>query len=126
MAAFDLALARVRSGTEDLLTPGPINQLARAAGLDFRNTTLTPRNTLRLSVQQIAHGNVACTAVRHLAGEEFTDSAWCQARQRLPLELIAQVHRTLYHREGQVVDVVIFAAGGEPPLDQRGPLGREV
>jgi|WetSurMetagenome_2_1015567.scaffolds.fasta_scaffold144767_1 hypothetical protein len=112
MAAFDLALARLRSGTEDLLTTEPINQLARAAGLAFRNTPLTPGNTLRLFVQQVAHGNVACTAVRHLAGESFTDSAWCQARQRLPLELITQVQRT-----------IVDAARRE--LDGAGDLGAE-
>lgn len=92
MAAFDLALARVRQDSQDL-QPQHINDLARAANHTFRDTTLTPGNTLVLFVQQVAQGNVACTAVRHLAGEDFSDSAWCQARARLPLELIRQVHR---------------------------------
>src|SRR5678815_4450825 len=104
MAAFDQALSRVRSGTEDLLTAEPINQLARRGGLMYRNTSLTPGNTLRLFVQQIAHGNIACAAMRHLAGEQFTDSAWCQARQRLPLELITQVHRKIVDAARQELD----------------------
>ena len=92
MAAFDLALARVQQDSGDL-QPRHINDLARAANHTFRDTTLTPGNTLALFVRQVAHGNVACTAVRHLAGEDFSDSAWCQARARLPLALIQQVHQ---------------------------------
>jgi hypothetical protein len=94
MAAFDLALSRVRRDAADnLLTPTCVNQLARAGGHAFRDTALNPGNTLRLFAQQVAHGNVACSAMTHLAGFEFSDTAWCQARRRLPLELIEQVHR---------------------------------
>src|ERR1700676_2532849 len=93
MAAFDLALSCVRDGADDLLLPERINQLASASQHSFRNTTLTPGNTLRLFAQQVAHGNVACSAVRHLGDEDFSDSAWCQARARLPIELIHRVHR---------------------------------
>ena len=78
MAAFDLALCRVRAGADDLLPAARIDQLARAGDVQFRNTTLTPGRTLRLFAQQVAHGNIACSAVHHLAGEDFTDSAWCQ------------------------------------------------
>jgi hypothetical protein len=95
MAAFDLALSHVRSGPDDLLLPARIDQLARGENIPFRNTTLTPGNTLRLFVRQIAHGNIACAAMRHLAGQEFSDSAWCQARMRLPIELIEHVHRAI-------------------------------
>jgi Transposase DDE domain len=95
MAAFDLALSRVRCGEGDLPLPARVNQLALAGGQTFRQTTLTPGKTLRLFVQQVAHGNVACTAVRHLAGEDFSDSAWCQARGRLGIELIQSVHRAV-------------------------------
>jgi len=93
MAAFDLALSRVRQGVDDFLLPARINQLALAQGHDFRQTTLNPGNTLRLFARQVANGNIACMAVRHLAGEEFSDTAWCQARARLPMELIEQAHR---------------------------------
>lgn len=93
MAAFDLALSRIRDGCTDLLVPDRINQLARAGGHLFRETLLTPGNTLNLFARQIASGNIACSAVHHLAGVDFSDTAWCQARQRLPMELIEQVHR---------------------------------
>jgi hypothetical protein len=95
MAGFDLALARVRQNPSELLVSDRINELARQQNHIFRHTILTPANTLRLFVQQIACGNIACSAVKHLAGEEFSDSAWCQARERLPIELVRQVHRGL-------------------------------
>jgi len=104
MAAFDLALGHVRNGTDDLLLPERINQLALAQDHLFRNTTLTPGNTLRLFVQQVAHGNVACSAVRHLADEDFSDSAWCQARARLPLGLIQSVHRSVVDQARRELD----------------------
>ena len=95
MAGFDLALARVADDTAELLDPDHVNQLARAGDHTFRNTILTPGNTLCWFVRQVAHGNVACSAVHRLAGETFSDVAWCQARDRLPIELIQQVHRGL-------------------------------
>lgn len=95
MAGFELALARVRDEAAWLLVPDRINQLARAQDHTFRDTILTPGNTLCWFVRQIAYGNVACNSVHHLAGEKFSDAAWCQARDRLPIELIQQVHRGL-------------------------------
>jgi hypothetical protein len=65
---------------------------ARAKDHTFRNTILTPGNTLCWFVRQIAYGNVACAAMHRLAGETFSDAAWCHARDRLPIELIQQVH----------------------------------
>src|SRR4051794_7658038 len=93
MAGFELALARVQNDAAQLLVPDRINQLARVQDHTFRNTILTPGNTLCWFVGQIAHGNIACTGVHRLAGEKFSDAAWCQARDRLPVELIRQVHR---------------------------------
>ena len=112
MAAFDLALSCVRDGTDNLLRPQRINQLALADHHLFRNTTLTPGNTLRFFVQQVAHGNVACSAVRHLAGKDFSDSAWCQARARLPIELIQRVHRQVVDQGRRELDFTDDAGDG--------------
>jgi hypothetical protein len=110
MAAFDLALAWVGHADDDLLLADRINQLARAQKHLFRDTTLTPGRTLQLFVQQVARGNIACAQVRHLAGEEFSDSAWCQARARLPSELIEHVHREIIEQ-------------GRRKLNQHGDVG---
>ena len=113
MAAFDLALSRLRQDADNLLVPARINQLARAAGHVFRETKLDPGNTLRLFAQQIARGNIACSAVTHLAGFAFTDTAWCQARRRLPMKLIEQVHRRLIDDTRRELDQTDDAGDGE-------------
>ncbi len=95
MAAFALALARVQNDGDHLLLPAHLDQLARTRGHEFRNTLLTPGNTLALFARQIAHGNVACAAMHHLADADFSDAAWCQARSRLPLELIDAADRLI-------------------------------
>lgn len=104
MAGFDLALSRVRQCSEQWLVPDHINELARTHDHTFRNTLLTPGNTLRWFVRQVADGNVACSSMRHLTGEEFSDSAWCQARDRLPLELIERVSRDLIDQARRDLD----------------------
>jgi len=113
MAAFDLALSCVRDGTDDLLLPERINQLARAGNHLFRDTALTPGDTLQLFVQQVAHGNIACAAVRHLAEDDFSDSAWCQARKRLPVELIQSVHRQVIEQARRDLDFTDDAGDGD-------------
>jgi hypothetical protein len=106
MAAFDLALARVRQdGGSCLPAAACIDQLARASNHIFRNTQLTPGNTLGLFVQKIARGNIACSAVHYLADSKFSDSAWCQARERLPIELIGQVHRRVIDQARDELDL---------------------
>ena len=47
-----------------------------------------------------------------MAGEEFTDSAWCQARGRLPMEVIQSVH-------GAVVDAARREMNASADLDDQ-------
>jgi len=75
MAPFASALLSARSASMKCLAPDRINQLARGMSIKFRRTLLTPDVTLDLFARQIAHGNIACSAVRHLAGFEFSDVA---------------------------------------------------
>lgn len=112
MAALDRALLCIRQDGSDLLRPQQINQLARHQGHVFRDTPLTPGNTLRLFVQQVAHGNVACSAVQHLAGDSFTDSAWCQARARLPIDVIRHVHQQVIDAAREQLDGAGDVGGG--------------
>jgi Transposase DDE domain len=113
MAAFDLALSCVRDGSHDHLLPSRINQLARDRGHFFRETRLTPGNTLQLFARQIACGNIACSAVHHLSDAAFSDSAWCQARQRLSVELIEQVHRQFVDDTRRELDQADDAGEGD-------------
>jgi Transposase DDE domain len=78
------ALRRIKAELADLL-PGPrLAQLARDAGLAWRQRLLTPATTAQLFLTQVLHGNTAVGHLRHLCGLDFTDAAYCQARARLP------------------------------------------
>ena len=46
---------------------------------------------IRLFFLQILPGNVACEALPPLSGLRFTDSAYCTARSKLPLELLQRL-----------------------------------
>lgn len=107
--AFSFAIAQVQSGLVDLALSSPANQPPHDSST--RKRQLPPERTLRLFVQQVAHGNVACAAVRHLNNDDFTDSAWCQARARLPIESIERANRrvvesALKELDDEAADVV--------------------
>src|ERR1700752_2800650 len=78
-------------GAEKLGTAEELTQLCREVGLSWRERLLTPLVTLRVFFLQILHGNVALSELPHLAGFSFTAWAYCEARQRLPLELLQRL-----------------------------------
>jgi Transposase DDE domain len=53
----------------------------------WRKRVLDPATTVWLFVLQVLHGNTAVGHVVHFGSWSFTDSAYCQARKRLPLAL---------------------------------------
>jgi hypothetical protein len=78
------ALDRLKGNLARYLPAALVFSICRDLGRDYRDRTLTPLATTLLFVQQILHGNCACGLLRHLSGLDFTDSAYCQARARLP------------------------------------------
>lgn len=68
------------------LTDQAIEKAMRDAGHQWRERKLNPVATVRLFFLQILCGNAACNAVPHLARQEVTGSAYCEARARLPLK----------------------------------------
>ncbi len=87
MASISAALARIKQDPLGAIGPAAVEELCDELHYDWRERQLDPAVTVALFVQQIVHGNAPCTEVRHLAGESFSASAWCQARARLPLEV---------------------------------------
>jgi hypothetical protein len=78
---------RFKADVAQALSDEWIEKACRALGLSFRRRTLDPVTTLHVFLLQILHGNVACTALPHLAGRAFSAAAYVQARCRLPLAL---------------------------------------
>lgn len=68
-----------------------VDQLAAEVGHTWRERELTPAVTVRLFLLQVLSGNVAITALRHIAQMTVTASSYCEARARLPLALFAEL-----------------------------------
>ena len=56
---------------------------------------LTPAATIHWFLIQVLNGNTALTDVSLMAGRTFTDSAFCQARTRLPLAVFRVLLRIM-------------------------------
>ena len=92
MSTFSQALRHSKCNLTQALPEALPARICHDLGRSFRQRTLTPTVTTFLFAQQILHGNTACAHLRHLAKIDFTDSAYCQARGRLP---VAFFHRLL-------------------------------
>lgn len=96
MATIAGALGRIKDDPRKLLAPDALEAVCRELGLEWRDTPLTPPNTLALFVQQVAHGNVSCAQTVRLGGLDVTAQAYCEARQRLPLKVIEAASARVY------------------------------
>lgn len=85
-------LKRLRQDIAADLDESTIEEACRQVGHSWRKRLLGPATTLYLFLLQVLHGNTACQHVVHFGGWTFSDSAYCQARKRLPLAIF---HRLL-------------------------------
>jgi hypothetical protein len=85
-------LERLRQDHSALLRPDAIEVACRQEGYSWRKRLLDPVVTIYLFLLQILHGNTACQHVVQFGCRTFSDSAYCQARKRLPLRVL---HRLL-------------------------------
>ncbi len=84
-------LGRLRQDLAACLTPQAIETTARQAGHSWRKRVLDPVTTIYLFLMQVLHGNTATQHVVHFGDWTFTDSAYCQARERLPLAVFQRL-----------------------------------
>lgn len=73
--------------TEEI-SPRAIKTAVREAGRKWRDRKLNPITTVQLFLLQILHGNAACNFLPRLARRDFTGSAYCEARGKLPLKAL--------------------------------------
>src|ERR1700744_230838 len=88
MASLLQALCRVRQGVLAAIDRTVVERVCDELGHAWRDRELDPATTVALFLQQVLHGNVPLSEVRHVAGRGFTASAYCQARSRLPLKVM--------------------------------------
>jgi hypothetical protein len=125
-------LNRLRQDIAAGLAKETIEQACHQSNYSWRRRILDPATTIYLFLLQILHGNTACTHVVHFGNWSFTDSAYCQARKRLPLavfhallEKIAAALRAATAGESQwlghrvwLVDGSSFSMSDEPELQR--------
>jgi hypothetical protein len=98
MASIAGAIARIKRDPIAMLDRGVIEKVCDDLNYNWRDGKLDPATTLGGFVQQVVYGNTPCSEVRHIAGGDFTTSAFCQARIRLPLEVIQTMGRRVCDR----------------------------
>lgn len=96
MVSIMRALRQIKDDLATYLSAAFVESICREVGHHWRDRVLDPVTTIHLFILQILHGNTACSHLRHLASEAFSAAAYCQARSRLPLEVI----KTLVSRIG--------------------------
>jgi hypothetical protein len=85
------ALRQVREDLAGLLDRTTVERVCRELEYIYRERRLDPYTTLHLFILQVLNQNTAMTHLPHLSGEPFTASAFCQARQRLPVEFFQRL-----------------------------------
>lgn len=88
MASIRARLDRIKKDPTVLIDPAAVERACREAGHRWRNRTLDPLSTLRAFALQVAHGNTALGHVVRLMGGAFSESAYCQARRRVPVAVV--------------------------------------
>jgi hypothetical protein len=92
---IDTTLRRLRQDLTRHLDEDAIHQVCAQVGHVWRNCLLTPFAIVHWFLVQILHGNTALTHISLQARRQFTDVAYCLARQRLPLVVFQAVLRNV-------------------------------
>jgi len=101
MAQIAHVLARLkRDPIADLPMAAHWDQLLEDSSVAWRERLLPPLVTLRLFLIQILNGNCAIAALRQLGGISFAVSSYCEARGRLPLQLLQSLLQWV-HEQGE-------------------------
>lgn len=108
MVSITRALRQIKDDLATHLSPAFIETICRQLGHDWRDRVLDPVTTIHLFILQILHGNTACSHLPRLTGMAFTASAYCQARARLPRDVV----QTLVARIGACMQQAAVASTG--------------
>jgi hypothetical protein len=106
ISTFTSALRQIRDDLADRLEPLGLKTLCRSMGCRWRDRILDPVTTIHLFILQVLHNNAACSHLPRLSGLEFTASAYCQARSRLPLAILQALLQRLIDACKPLADTV--------------------
>jgi len=105
------ALEQVKADLPDLIAQHVVDYLVEHPEWKTRDRKLSPHKVLMLLITQIMHGNTAINHLRHLANMICTGAAYCNARMRLPLELVQQVSRRVMEHLQPATEAVCLWRG---------------
>jgi hypothetical protein len=95
MLSIPQALKRIKGNTAEFLPEATLKTLCRDLQLPFRNRLLTPLVTTHLFLRQILEGNKPVPELQRITKLPFSCSAYCDARQRLPLAFCQRLHHAV-------------------------------
>ncbi len=102
---IDNALRALRQDLASRLDGSSVNAACRTVGHSWRECLLTPCAIVHWFITQVLHGNPALQHISLLADRRFTDSAYCQARSRLPLALFQELLKRIIQALGSDIDI---------------------
>jgi hypothetical protein len=91
MATVASTLECVKNQLHKYLPESLIEEVCRQQGHRWRRRKFDPVVTLQLFVLQVLSFNTAITHLRHLAGMPVNAAAYCRARMRLPVGVLAKL-----------------------------------
>jgi hypothetical protein len=92
LAKLTQTFQRLQTDWAAQLQPDAIQAACDAVGYtQWRDRLLNPVVTVQVFLLQMLHGNTACRHLPHLSGLHFSASAYCQARTKLPLGVLAHL-----------------------------------
>jgi len=104
MVSISAALDQIKLTLSSGICMKLAEPLCQEMGLEYRNTILTPPKTIVYLAKQVLMGNVSGPELCRNAGGIFTPSGWCEARKRLPLELLPELNRRICLTAGHALD----------------------
>jgi len=123
MAIIASTLNRIKSDALGCLGGADfVNGCFAAAGHVWRRRVLDPATTVSLFVLQILHGNTGIGHLPHLSGLDVSDSAYCDARSRLPVAAVAGLVERLCRQCGRCVEAAAWLGRRVLMADATGTL----
>jgi hypothetical protein len=95
MLSISQALKRIKGNTAEFVPETTLRKLCRDLQLPFRNRLLTPLVTTHLFLRQILEGNASVPDLQRITKFPFSLSAYCDARQRVPLNFFQRLHHAV-------------------------------
>jgi hypothetical protein len=102
---IDNALRALRQDLPSHLDESTVHAACRKVGHTWRECLLTPVAIIHWFITQVLHGNTALNHISLFADRQFTDSAYCQARIRLPLAVFQAVLKGLVQALSPDIDI---------------------